>query len=127
MDRLVLLVDTKCGPCSTLGKQAAAVSGGRLEVRGLSEPFWRGLVQPEEPTLLERATGRTWRRARLLVKLAAVLGPGRAVSLLATAGAELGGAAGTAPRWRRLRGLRVAAGVAAPRLVGRVWPPDHVR
>lgn len=126
MDRLVLLVDAKCGPCSRLGKQASALSD-RLEVRGLNEPFWRGLVAPDEPTLLDRATGRTWRRTRLLLKLSVVLGPGRAVSLLAAAGTELGGGAGHRPRWPRLRGLRVAAGVAAPWLVGRASPPDRVR
>lgn len=126
MNRLVLLVDAKCGPCSTLGKKASALSD-RLEVRGLNEPFWRGLVEPEEPTLLDRTTGRTWRRTRLLVKLAAVLGPGNALDLLATAGTELAGTAGRSTRWPRLRGLRVAAGVAAPRLAGRASPPDRVR
>lgn len=126
MDRLVLLVDAKCGPCSTLGKKAGALSD-RLEVRGLNEPFWRGLVEPEEPTLLDRTTGRTWRRARLLVKLAAVLGPGNALDLLATAGTELTGTVGRRTRWPRLRGLRVAAGVAAPRLMGGASPPDRVR
>lgn len=122
MTRLVLLVDTKCGPCSELGKQARALSGGRLEVAGLDDPGWRGLVDAHEPVIIEPATGRRWRRARLLAKLAAVVGPANALALLRLAGAQADGGAGPQADGRGpLRGgLAVARGVIAGRPASRV-------
>ena len=89
MAQTVLLLDTGCGPCSTIGRQIAAeglLDESPVELGSLHDEYLRGIVQdvrPDvrwEPTLLQRdgdstkvATG-----LRLAVELTAILGIRRA-------------------------------------------------